>query len=412
MTININPVNDAPVATVPAGSTIDEGTATVLNGISFADIDAGTGIVAVTITAPSGTLTAASGAGVTVSGTPAALVLQGTITDINAFIAANELKYTSTANPPASVTLSVNIADNGNTGTGGTLQDTETITLVITPANEPPTGTGDTRTTEQDTPVNGVVTGTDPDGDALTFTKGTDPAHGTVVVNADGSYTYTPAAGYSGADNFTVVISDGKGGTATVSVNITVTVKPDVPVAVDDKTGTKANTPVTTDVLENDRAGNSTLDEGAVEIIIQPAHGTVKVNEDGTIVYTPDPGYTGEDAFTYRVANVTGQFSNAATVSITITSSVINVPNLFTPNGDGKNDNFEIRDLNQYADNELIIVNRWGNEVYRQKGYQNNWKGDGLNEGTYYYLLRIKRNDSAAWEVVKGYVTLIRTFKK
>ena len=56
-----------------------------------------------------------------------------------------------------------------------------------------------------------AIVGGRPDGDALTFTKGSDPAHGTVTVNTDGTYTYTPNTGYSGPDSFTVTISDGKG---------------------------------------------------------------------------------------------------------------------------------------------------------------------------------------------------------
>ncbi len=87
------------------------------------------------------------------------------------------------------------------------------------------------------------------------------------------------------------------------------------------------------------------------------------------------------------------------------------VPNLFTPNGDGINDLFEIRGLNLFAQNDLVIVNRWGNEVYKSNNYQNNWSGEGLNEGTYYYLLRVKENASAPWQVFKGYITLIRAFK-
>ena len=55
-------------------------------------------------------------------------------------------------------------------------------------------------------------------GDTLTFTKASDPAHGTVVVNTDGTYTYTPAANYFGPDSFTYTVSDGKGGTVTKTV--------------------------------------------------------------------------------------------------------------------------------------------------------------------------------------------------
>jgi len=88
------------------------------------------------------------------------------------------------------------------------------------------------------------------------------------------------------------------------------------------------------------------------------------------------------------------------------------IPNLFTPNGDGNNDVFEIRGLNLFAENDLVIVNRWGNEVYKATNYQNNWTGEGLNEGTYYYLLRVRENAGAPWQVFKGYITLIRAFKR
>ncbi|MBB2151401.1 DUF7507 domain-containing protein [Pedobacter gandavensis] len=88
------------------------------------------------------------------------------------------------------------------------------------------------------------------------------------------------------------------------------------------------------------------------------------------------------------------------------------IPNLFTPNGDGRNDAFEIRGLDQFPDNELVIVNRWGNEVFRTTNYQNNWTGEGLNEGTYYYLLKARKTGSKEWKVFKGYVTLVHNFKK
>ncbi|RBQ01908.1 DUF7507 domain-containing protein, partial [Pedobacter miscanthi] len=94
-----------------------------------------------------------------------------------------------------------------------------------------------------------------------------------------------------------------------------------------------------------------------------------------------------------------------------ITGDDLLIPNLFTPNGDGINDTFEINGLAEFAENDLTIVNRWGNEVFRAKGYKNNWTGEGLNEGTYYYLLRARKNGSSEWRVFKGYITLIRAFK-
>lgn len=86
----------------------------------------------------------------------------------------------------------------------------------------------------------------------------------------------------------------------------------------------------------------------------------------------------------------------------------ITIPNVFTPNGDGKNDTFTIPDIAQYKENELIILNRWGTQVYQAKNYQNNWTGDRLDDGTYFYSLRVK-NNKGEQEEYKGYLTLLRT---
>ncbi|RNL56836.1 T9SS type B sorting domain-containing protein, partial [Pedobacter jejuensis] len=99
-------------------------------------------------------------------------------------------------------------------------------------------------------------------------------------------------------------------------------------------------------------------------------------------------------------------------VEVPTTINDLFIPNLYTPNGDGNNDTFVIRGLEMFAENDLIIVNRWGNEVYKQKNYQNNWTGEGLNEGTYYYVLRVKDTSGSNWKVYKGYITLIRVFSK
>ncbi|MBB6500684.1 Ig-like domain-containing protein [Pedobacter cryoconitis] len=202
-------------------------------------------------------------------------------------------------------------------------------------------------------------------------------------------------------------------GTAANNNNPTVIVVTKSPVANDDQAQTNANTSVRVDVLTNDNPGSSSFDKATVVVITQPAHGKVIVNSDGTITYTPDPGYTGPDNFTYQVKDIYGYLTNVANVAITVSFFEIKIPNLITPNGDGINDTFEIRGLNQYGDNELIIVNRWGNEVYRQRNYQNTWTGEGLNEGTYYYLLKVKaKGSNGDWQIFKGYITLIRAFKK
>jgi gliding motility-associated-like protein/uncharacterized repeat protein (TIGR01451 family) len=83
------------------------------------------------------------------------------------------------------------------------------------------------------------------------------------------------------------------------------------------------------------------------------------------------------------------------------------IPNVFTPNGDGVNDTFVIPGLDTYSENEITIINRWGNDVYEKKNYQNDWTGNGLLEGTYFYVLRVFTL-GGQWDVYKGYVTLLR----
>ncbi|TKC08522.1 gliding motility-associated C-terminal domain-containing protein [Pedobacter frigoris] len=95
-----------------------------------------------------------------------------------------------------------------------------------------------------------------------------------------------------------------------------------------------------------------------------------------------------------------------------VSGSTLMIPNLFTPNGDGNNDVFEVRGIELFAANDLVIVNRWGNEVFKQTNYRNTWAGEGLNEGTYYYVLRVKESLNSDWKIFKGYITLIRAFNK
>jgi gliding motility-associated-like protein/uncharacterized repeat protein (TIGR01451 family) len=100
--------------------------------------------------------------------------------------------------------------------------------------------------------------------------------------------------------------------------------------------------------------------------------------------------------------------NNTATNIINLTGLII--PNVFTPNGDGVNDTFEIPGLETFTGNELNVVNRWGATVYQKKNYKNEWDGQGLNEGTYFYLLKVQ-TASGKWDVYKGYITLLRAIK-
>ena len=136
-TVTVTAVNDAPTVTVPAGLSVDEDVAGSITGISFADADAGAGSVTVTLSVPSGTLSSTSGGGVTIGGTASALTLTGSISDINAFIAAGNVAFTTAPNSTADVTLTASISDNGLSG-GAPATSSDTVQITVNAANDAP----------------------------------------------------------------------------------------------------------------------------------------------------------------------------------------------------------------------------------------------------------------------------------
>ena len=226
--------------------------------------------------------------------------------------------YTPNANynGPDSFTYTITDAD-GDTSTA-------TVTINVVSVNDVPVAVNDVVSTNEDTPLTGSVAGNDtPSGDGgNVWSKTTDPAHGTLVFNPDGTYTYTPNANYNGPDSFTYTITDADGDTSTATVTINVVSVDDVPVAVDDVVSTNEDTPLTGSVSGNDTPSG---DGGNVwSKTTDPAHGTLVFNPDGTYTYTPNANYNGPDSFTYTITDADGDTSTA-TVTITVIS-VNNVP--------------------------------------------------------------------------------------
>jgi hypothetical protein len=253
VTITVNAVNDAPVNSIPGAQTTLEDTPLVFNAtntnlVSVSDVDAGSSAVRVTLVGTNGTVTLGTTAGVTFStgdGTAdASMTFTGTLTAVNT--ALNGMSFLPSANFNGAASLAIAVNDQGNTGSGGALSDTDTITINVTPVNDPPVALPDNYSTNEDTaltiaPAQGVLANDSDPSDAppntLSAVKIADPLHGSVTLNANGGFTYTPVANYNGPDSFTYQVQD-NGGTEnfgnnignTVTVNLTVVAVNDAPI--------------------------------------------------------------------------------------------------------------------------------------------------------------------------------------
>jgi hypothetical protein len=292
VTVTVAAVNDPPVAADDNVSTGEDAPVTI--GVLGNDNDAdGDPLTVTTASATNGSVT---------------INPDGTIT------------YTPNADFNGTDTISYTIDD----GLGGT--STATVTVVVAPANDPPVAAGDSATTAEDMPVVINVLGNDSDidGNPLTVTAASSP-DGSVMINPDGTIAFVSNADFNGTAVVSYTISDGKGGTATATVNVTVTPTNDPPVAADDIVSTDEDTSVTIPVLAND----SDVDGDLLTITASSAaNGTVTINPDGTLTYTPSPDFNGTDTISYTISDGQGGTSSA---TVTVTVGAANDPPIALP---------------------------------------------------------------------------------
>ena len=196
------------------------------------------------------------------------------------------------------------------------------------------------------------------------------------------------------AGSYSLVVTDTNNCTTTIDTTIFSDPIPTV-LAEDDYAATDISTEVIIIIDTNDIG-----DVATIQIVSGPENGVASVDLMGNLTYTPNDGYSGSDSLVYTICDeFCTLLCDDAIVYITIESLIpIHVPNGFSPNSDGYNDTFVIEGLDQYPDNEIIIFNRWGDEVFSAEPYLNNWDGTTTNEklkitgnqvteGTYYYIL-------------------------
>lgn len=181
-------------------------------------------------------------------------------------------------------------------------------------SNAAPTPSNDTVTTDEDTAVSGNVLGndSDPDGNPLTASVVTNPAHGTLSLGATGAFTYTPALDYHGSDSFEYAASDGVAST-NATANITVTSVNDPPVAQSGSASTDEDQAVTITIATDVDSTALTAD------CTGGGDGTIVDNGDGTVTFTPAPNFNGTITLT---CTATDDHGATTTTSATIVVGV------------------------------------------------------------------------------------------
>ena len=317
ITVNVSSVNDSPIAVDDLGNTTNEDQSLNINliGSNDTDVDDGLNLSSIVLIDPSNPSNTGN------STTPLVIAGVGTYT-IDEF---GNLNFVPEDDYNGDASIDYTIADNG-----GLVSNQATIQITVNPVNDFPIALEETLVTNEDTPVNGDLSDnvTDIEGHNLSFsTVGStlpDPITvGEVVMNPNGTFTFTPVDGFNGDVTFTYEVCDDGTPSKCAQAVVRITVSPtnDAPVATNDVSGTTPETAVVIRVLDNDTDPDGD-DLEVSSITTQPTSGMVSINLDGTITYTPNEGFEGTDTFEYEVCDGDGSIGtlcSTATVSVTVT---------------------------------------------------------------------------------------------
>lgn len=166
---------------------------------------------------------------------------------------------------------------------------------------------------EQNSNTTGVLNATDDDGDGLIYSLVGNPSHGKVMVNSNGTYTYTPNTGYYGNDSFSYMANDGYGDSNVATVHIIVHPFNHPPISANMVFDIETNNTLSAQLKATDQDGDPIiyiLNNGT-------SHGNITINSDGTFTYTPSDGFIGNDTFTY-MAKDWKETGNVATVQVNV----------------------------------------------------------------------------------------------
>lgn len=237
----------------------------------------------------------------------------------------------------------------------------------------------------------GMLDGSKSSGENLTYAWKTSNGH-----FVEGNNSTHPIVDQPG--KYVLTVTDRYGCMASDSVQVNIYTQ-----AVQDTINSMINISADINVLTNDipKIG---LNPSTLKIVSPPMNGITEISADSIITYIPNQYFVGSDSFVYSICDY-AQSCDEAKVLVFINDMPFFIPEAFSPNGDGINDEFEIKGLAKYKTIEIEIFNRWGNLVYQSKNYGKGQGKDGfwngtasqgvrtgsgqVSSGTYFYVLKL-----------------------
>ncbi|MFN5104242.1 MAG: beta strand repeat-containing protein [Planctomycetota bacterium] len=304
VSVTITPVNNPPV-TQPDTATVSEGDSVDINVLSndtvtFDGLD------------------------------PASVTIVTAPTNGTAIVLSNgSIRYTHSGTESTSDVLFYTVR-----GNNGLVSSSTRVDITITAVNDGPLAVNDEANVLEGGTVNIPVLANDTDADnaidTATVVIVNSPSNGTAILGVGGVVQYTHDGTETTVDSFTYRVSDVSGKASNLAtVSISITPVNDPPVAVNDAATIPSNIAAIVDLAANDFDNDDGLDLASIAIGTQPSHGTLTVQTDGKVSYVHDGSEATSDVFTYRIRDKSGQLSNEATVSLTIT--LVNQPPIAVP---------------------------------------------------------------------------------
>ncbi len=281
--VTVTPLPDAPVANDDTATVAEDSVNNIIN-VTANDTDADGDTLTVT----------------------AASTTTGTVTP-----SGGNVSYTPPADFSGEATINYTVSD----GNGGT--DSAVVTVTVTGQNDPPVANDDVASVPEDSisnVINVTANDTDPDGDTLTVSAAT-TATGTVSPSG-GNVIYSPPLDFVGDVTINYTITDGNGGSDSAIVLVTVTNENDSPSAVDDTATVEEDS---TDNVIDVTANDFDLDGDTLTVTSAIAQNGTATPSGGTVVYTPNADFNGQDTITYTIADGNGG-SDTAFVTVTVNS--------------------------------------------------------------------------------------------